>query len=516
MDGKDILKSVNGPKPQTILLSGSPGAGKTTFLENLAYQWSSKYGNFLKKSEENPKPEHTIVVYALATDLKRDIWASIESCICCKDEAAKKQLSHNLKYDESSAILLDALDEIRDHETLSNITTFIENNHKDGGPQILVSARTGLSQLPTKIIDRSLQLDGFTPEQGLKFIEVFISNHLKQEGEKKVEPLPYTSMNPDKPDNHTTERKPFQPEEVHGFMVEHKEEMNAILRNPLRVQITCGLAVEGVLKLDKDNTLKPLYLQKCLEKFILERETGGKWEVSPDERLNFYRLCLHGLLTGIQSFTQNDLKTFNVTFDSPYMAFFNTSQKIDESAAKATYYSFVHETFYEYFAVRCFEELPDGQKKAIILSVCAKDIMQNVQKMICQVLSQYETENTLTLALGLIRTILLVKDYDDSTSQVQDPLKLKPDIQKNLPEVSHILIQNNVDDKSLEFKVNCLWEKIESQFTEPSGELDDYWKDILSSYTSMEYAVECERDFSQKQWLYIMENSIYLLLPRAT
>ena len=507
---KDILKCTDGTRPQTILISGSPGAGKTTVLEAIAHQWSEEHANFLKNPEKNSKPEPTIVVYAPATDLKGDVWTSIERYICCNDEEERKYISQHLKSDQSSAVFLDALDEIRDDEILSNIKEFIEKNNKNGGPQILVSARTGLSQLEAQIFDRCLQLEGYTPEQGLTYIESFIGNHLKHTSSYYS---PRTMYNVES--GPTEERRPFQPSEVLIYMMDHKEEMNAILCNPLRVQIMCGLAVEGVLKLDKENTLKPLYLQKCLEEFVLKRETRGN-VIPPKDRLNFYRLCLHGLLTGIQGFTKIDLEIFNVSSDSPYMAFFDTSQKMDEFANNVKYYSFVHETFYEYFAVRCFEELPDGYEKAIILSVCAKDVLQNVREMICQALSQYETKNTLTLALGMIRTMLLVRSHCGIISEYRDPLRLKPDIEKNLPEISHILIQSNVDDQCLKSKVNCLWEKIESQFTQPSDELNDYWGDMLTSPSNMKYVDECSEDFSQEQWLYIMENSIYLLLPRKT
>ena len=520
MEQKDILKCINGTRPQTILLSGSPGAGKTTFLEAFAHHWSREHENFMTNPDGNPRPEHTIVVYAPATDLKGDVWTSIDRYVCCNDEEERKQISKHLKRDRSSAILLDALDEIRDPEILSNVKKFIENNNKNGGPQILVSARTGLSRLPNKFIDRSLQLEGYTPEQGLKYIEVFIGNHLKQGEEEKIEhplckqQIPSISMNMYQIQGSATEgRRLFQPSEVHGYMLDHKKEMNAILCNPLTVHITCGLAVEGVLKLDKDNTLKPLYLQKCLEEFILKRETRGN--VFPlEDRLGFYRLCLHGLLTGIQSFTQIDLETFNVPSDSPYMAFFNTSEKPDDFANNVKYHSFVHETFYEYFAVRCFEELPDDHKRAAILSVCTKDVLQNVRKIICQMLHQYEIKDMLLLAKGIIRTMLLVLKPHDTKFE-EDPLELKEDIQNNVPDISDLLLHRNIDTERFTIKVENIWEKINTQFIEPNDEMKVYWEKVLTSQSEDvgHHVLECLKEFSEKEQLDIKADSIYKLLP---
>ena len=524
MDKKDILKTINGKRPQTVLLSGSPGAGKTTFLEAFAHQWSREHENFMTNPEENAKPEHTIVVFAPATDLKGDVWTSIERYVCCDDEEERKLISKHLKKDRSSAILLDALDEIREPEILSNLKKFIEYSNKNGGPQIVVSARTGLSRLTDRFIDWSLQLKGYTPQQGLKYIEVFIGNHIKQEEVKDMEPLPSKrqrlsmSKNTSQTSNCATESELFCPGKVHGYMLDHKKEMNAILCNPLRVHITCGLAVEGVLKLDKDGTLKPLYLQKCLEEFVLKRETRGN-VVPPKDRLDFYKLCLHGLLAGKQSFTQIDLETFDVPSDSPYMAFFNTYDKPDEFANNVTYHSFVHETFYEYFAVRCFEELPYDHKKAFILAVFGKVVFKNVRVMICQILSQNETEETLTGTVAMFRVMLLLQvTHDDNIRK--DPLKLKSDIQENLPKFEALLLQRNVDTDSFKSKVDMLWEKIDSQFTHPSGKLKSYWESLLlpdnGNIMPDDEINTVVREFSQEQLIYILKNTIHMLLSHET
>ena len=542
IERKNILRSVEkGRRPQTVLLSGPPGAGKTTFLKGFAYDWGKAYESYMDNPGTLPKPELSAAVYVHAQDLEGDIWNCIEKNLCCSD-VERVAIIESIRSGQTGSILLDALDEIRDQQTLADIATFIEYNHKHRGPQILVSARTGLSRLSNDIFDRFLHLEGFTLYQGVEYVNKYITCHCEEEevdgSQSKQEEHIFKSQESKPPKNVTDPSKldrPAKSIEVLSYVDRYKHRLQVILCNPLRAHILCGLAVEELLTLEEEKILKPLELLKILENFSIMRETGGN-SVSQEEQRNFYRLCLHGLLNGIRKLTHDDLDRFGVSADSPYaITFLIPRPGRDKSGCEVKHYTFVHESMYEFFAARCLEILPHEYKKAIILSVCAEDVLQNVREMICEILSEYETDETLTLITGMIRVMLLLacetlscRPLDISTHMHSPldttnaglPFDPSNGIKSILPKFLNLLVQQDVDAKASLSNVCNVWDCINSIF---NGDLPEHLRVYMLRVLNpcfgsifMSRVVQCLHKCREENRITIQNKTVNHALPLIT
>ena len=378
-------------RPRAGRLSGPPGAGKSTCLRYMAYQWSV---DFLEKTQESDtvdSDECTLMVYLPARSIRGSVRDAIRNQLRCGEKDADLLMAH-VDQGKRVAVLLDGIDEIRDAEIIENLREYVRTRKERGGEQVLVAARTDLSQLPSRSFDRFLILQGFSPEQGKEYIRKYFSM--------------------DRPHNVTIQT-------VMEYIKKHESKLEGVLMSPLQLYIFCGLTSIGVLKLEDDNIYNVVNLFEPLEKFLIKRESekrGGLLVTEKDSQ-NFYCMCLYALLADVRRFSKSYLDKFNISLD--YLVFLINWDELGSNAEFKTYYEFKHEAIFEYFGSKFIQNSPLAFLQSMILSICCKTSLRNVQKMMMQIVAKREADSML-LYLAIIRAIIIFQWEENDIFQWEE------------------------------------------------------------------------------------------------
>ena len=382
-------------RPRAGRLSGSPGAGKSTCLRYMAYQWSVDFLEKTRESDTIDSDECTLMVYIPARSIRGSVRDAIRKQLCCEEKDADLLMAH-VDQGKGVAILADGIDEIRDHEVIRNLREYVQTRKERGGQQVLVAARTNLSQIPSRSFDRFLVLQGFSPEQGKEYI-------------KK-----YFSMN---------QIHKVTIQTVMDYIKKHESQLEGVLMNPLQLYIFCGLTSIGVLKLEDDNIYNVVNLFEPLEKFLIKRESEKRGTLLPTEKdsENFYCLCLYALLADLRRFSQSHLEEFNISPN--YLVFLKNWDELGRNAEYTTYYEFKHEAIFEYFGSKFIQNSPLPLLQSLILSICCKRSLRNVQKMMMEIVAKRDADS-MSLYQAIIRAIIIFqwqgRYYDDNSTSESD------------------------------------------------------------------------------------------------
>ena len=458
--------------PQGVRLYGPPGAGKTTFLRHIVHAWSI---DFLEKGPG----KWTTMVYIPAREIKGSIQDAIKDHLWCDKKDEDILLAH-VEEGEGVAIALDAVDEIRDKGVLRNLQEYVHMRQTRGGPRVLISARNGLCTVDPQDFSRFLILEGFTIEQGMEFMRQ------------------YFSMGPPLPIH----------QKAMDYVHRHKDKMEAVLQNPLKLHIFCALTEKGILELGEDFRFEVLNLFEPLEMYLTTCEGG---EVTEEQSENFYRLCLFALLSGLRDFPKSLLTQFKIVKN--YYAFLVKDETRDKTAKLVTRYSFTHEMIFEYFASRYIEKMETEALKSLLLSVCSKKPLRNVQKVMFEIINQKDLQKE-ELLLMTIRFILILQPLYSKKKDskiVEKWMNLPSEIKTSFS--VRQLVLSHQDRKQIR-EAKSVIKEINKAFDIHTKELrDSRWFQGLQTEGTIKHVVDCLSVCEYQQKEHITESSLHCMLP---
>ena len=467
--------------PRGIRLEGPPGAGKTTYLRNIVHTWSTKFLEWSQDpSSQTVMPKWTLMVYIPARTIRGNIHQAIHDHLWCA-EKDKKGLMKHMEEGEVVAVIIDAIDEICDYDVLKNLKETVHNWQTTRGPTFLISARNDLCSVDPADFNRFLILEGFTIDQGEEYVKKYFSfGQTSTAGHSVIE-----------------------------YVTRHKCKLESILCNPLKLHVFCALASEGILQLNSHSIFDVLTLFEALEHFLIKREGGP---VSQEQSNDFYRLCLYCLLQGFREIPGKLLKQFNIVEN--YYAFLVQETTRSLNASSVTKFSFHHEMIYEFFAARCVETLPLQDLKALLLLICCKRSLWNVQKLIVEIILKKNLHNCTEILLTMVRCVLILQvSMEKKTNQrvISELLDLPAKIGA-LVSVKQLLLSRPSADQIKE--VNTVWDKINRAFDVDAKELRAVsWFTHVEKVDVLHHVADCLRVCSSEQREMIIRNSVYCLLP---
>ena len=177
------------PKPRVVLLEGDPGMGKTTYCQQLAYDWATEQD---KWDESFPKIE--VLLLLRCHDIKLNIWEAIKDQILPDDvdEEAKENFFEFIRENQSEVLLvLDGLDEA---DELAMYDKLVKSKELPGC-HIVLTSRHEAGKKVRRYCDTQWEIVGFTKEDAKTFIRKYFKNmeHLAEKLLHKLWPEPFWS-----------------------------------------------------------------------------------------------------------------------------------------------------------------------------------------------------------------------------------------------------------------------------------------------------------------------------------
>ena len=492
-----ILTSYEGKdSPQTARLEGVPGAGKTTFLKHLVHKWSQKFLKFTgdQVTVYVGDGQFSTMVYLHVRSIKGSVREAIRSALWCRKED-KDVLMKHVETGDGVAILIDATDELRDEAIIAELKDYVDG--QTGGCQkILVSSRTDLCCIDIEKFDRLLVLQGFTLPQAMDYVASYF---------------------------------PSEDDPTRTYINNHQHELEPILTNPLRLNILCELTSRGLLKLKLGETLDLLTLFIPLEKHLIRREiekrsqyhkdgAEGSLQVTDEDGKQFYRMCLYGLLTDVRSFTDQHLKDFK-TSEIYRDAFLNKSHELDVYANPKVCYTFRHEMLYEVFSALHFFTATEESLKLLLLAICMRKSLRNVQKIVCEILSKKELKKG-NLLLGTIRAILVLQVEGQAEGH---PLtEEQQNLQKSMSPSVEQLLQSQQTKEQVTM-ANVKWDEIKKAFDQltqgPKAANFPHSMIVTGGFYNLQdngtinHVFDCLQSCSKHQHEEVIRHTVHCLLP---
>ena len=306
------------PEPRTVLIEGKPGMGKTTYCNNVAYDWATK------KSEAGDYfPEVKVVLLLKCRDIDSDLWEAIYDQLLSRDidEKERENFVEFIRHNQSNVLLvLDGLDEL----PASKLPEFSEiiQGRMLSRCRFVVTARHEAGIAVRKDFDTRLEIEGFTAQDAEDFISKFFKEKEGKLDQKLIDKL--------------TNDKGLQ-------------ELTA---NPLNTALLCLLCedVQGVFPESRTHLYVEIVqcvLRRYRKKKGLAVNVEDLIEVYKTELNHLGKVALNGLRQDNMYFTDKQLG--NHTGDLPGFGFLS----VEPGSSKripCTRYGFMHKSFQEFFA----------------------------------------------------------------------------------------------------------------------------------------------------------------------
>ena len=177
--------------PKTILIEGAPGIGKTTLSKEIMFQWSSQ--NLLHHVK-------LLVVVFLRDPIAQGI-RSLKEFVCTYCDYTEKSNSIIEEYLKSTlgkdiAIILDGYDELPEDIRINTELFFIKLINRNCTSlqkcMVIITSRLNVSVELHRIVDRRVEILGFTEENRKEFIREALKDN--SQGTEKL--LQYLERNP--------------------------------------------------------------------------------------------------------------------------------------------------------------------------------------------------------------------------------------------------------------------------------------------------------------------------------
>ena len=431
-------KFLRSEPPQTVLLEGNPGVGKTTFLKQYAYSWSCDILDCHEKGKTEPCQGHAwmLVVYVDGGSITGTATNGIHSGILCNDHHKDKVMDYIQKDGNGVLVEYDAVDEVHNIEIREGISEYLmKSKNRKCNTKVFVSTRKRLGNINKSVIHRFLKLRGFTLEQGIEFIEIYL---------KEV---------------HSSEKK-----DLLDLIKRKKEDLKVVLWNPLRASVFSELVARDQMTIADLEDLNQIKLYRRLEDHLIRRESESRGSDGKSHAGNFYNLCLECLLSDKRQIPQEMLDKNNIPADSPYHVFLTKHEYVDEFAEDRIYHTFTHDVLFEYFAARGLIDLmkcgsiSTANCRAVSLLLSARTDIPNVMGLTFGFVTQYE-HCLKEWVYGMVQSMIILQD--PSGTMVKD----SKEILDQLRELGPSILKKDFEKCTSE-KLEMLWTEIGQTFND--------------------------------------------------
>jgi len=174
------------PQPRTVLIEGSPGMGKTTYCQKIAYDWATG-----KQEAGDCFPRFETVLLLKCRDMKFNLWEATDDQLLLQDvkEDVRKRFFSFLCQNQSNVLLLlDGLDEVPTRK-LPVFKKLIQGLGELPKWHVLATAQHQAGIEIRVLFDTLLEIEGFTEEDARKFIFKYFQKDTKKLAEELLAKL---------------------------------------------------------------------------------------------------------------------------------------------------------------------------------------------------------------------------------------------------------------------------------------------------------------------------------------
>ena len=270
-----------------ILIEGAPGIGKTVLTKEIAYRWAK---NELLTSKK-------LLVLVFLRECYQKTMTSIEDLIqfTFKTTEITPCLAKYLTRTEGkdTVIIFDGFNELSEENRKQSIIIDIINRRILTKCYLVVTSRPTASSSLHRLVDRRVEIVGFTEENRLDYIEAALGSHDKQDNDKKVNSDCAKAL------QHYLQSNPT---------------INALCYIPLNMTILLCLVEDGIDRLPKTQTeMYRRFIETTIIRFIKKHENCDTIIINIDELLHPY----DKIFTELAILAYKALKTDKIVFTLP-------------------------------------------------------------------------------------------------------------------------------------------------------------------------------------------------------
>ena len=306
--------------PQTFLIEGDPGIGKTTYCQKLAYFWVTS-----RKDWNEPFPKIALVLLLRCHDIRSNLWEAIDEQLLPDDidEECKENLFKFIRESQFRVLfILDGLDEAADHVAIDVFTSHAQSTEFSKCFFVFTSGHKSEMKM-RHYCDNLWEIVRFTIEETKHFINKYFGNR-KNLAKRLCEEISHS-----------------------------RSDLRQLISNPLNTALLCILWENSITAFPESRSQLYIEIVKCVLRRYEEKEgiSGNNEdiiEVYKEELRNLGRIALQSLLKG-ELYIEERRENAN-NFKSVNKFGFLSIQS--ESSERKPYfrYGFLHKSFQEFFA----------------------------------------------------------------------------------------------------------------------------------------------------------------------
>ena len=306
-------------RPRKVLIEGTPGMGKTTYCNKVAYDWAI---HIKKQGDCFPEFEIVLLLKCRDVEIESDLWEAIDDQLLPGEihQKERQKFFDFIRENQSKVLLiLDGLDELPSSK-LPEFTDIIQGKilplcH------LVVTARHEAGIPVRKVCDTLLEIEGFTYEDVKEFIHKYFVGK-EDLAEKLLD------------------------------KIQNEESLTKMAANPLNTALLCLLCEDFQGILPESRTQLYSEIVQCV--LIRYRKKRGL-PVQNEDLIEIYKdqlkllglLALNGLYEDNTYFEEKQLSSENA--DLPEFGFLS-AEPGSSKRRPCLRYGFTHKSFQEFFA----------------------------------------------------------------------------------------------------------------------------------------------------------------------
>ena len=306
-------------QPRKVLIEGSPGMGKTTYCNKVAYDWAINTKN---EGDCFPEFEKVLLLKCRDVEIESDLWGTIDDQLLPGEinQKEREKFFEFIRQNQSKVLLiLDGLDELPSSK-LPEFTDIIQGKMLPLC-HLVVTARHEAGIPMRKVCDTLLEIEGFTYQDIKEFIHKYFVGK-EDLAEKLLD------------------------------KIQNEESLTEMAANPLNTALLCLLCEDFQGILPESRTQLYLEIVHCVliryrKKKGLPVENEDLIEIYKDQLKLLGSLALNGLYEDNMYFEEKKLSSENA--DLPEFGFLS-AQPGSSKRRPCLCYGFTHKSFQEFFA----------------------------------------------------------------------------------------------------------------------------------------------------------------------
>ena len=306
-------------RPQTVLIEGDPGMGKSTYCQKLAYDWATK-----QKGLDPSFPDIDVLLLLKCHELKSSIWKAIDDQLLPAeiDDQAKECFFNFVRENQSKVLLvLDGVDEM-DSTEMKRIYDLVEGKELSGC-QVMLTSRHEVGRKLRRYCDTLWEIVGFPKQEA----ESFIGRYFKS----------------------------IKREDLLGNLLQKircSHELRNLSKNPLNVTLLCVLCedLEGIFPTSRTELYTEIVLcvlRRYEKKQGLSSKSADLMSFYRDDLVHLGRVALHSLRKGELYFEEHESGSTSIALSK---FGFLSLQACGCKRKALVRYAFLHKSFQEFFS----------------------------------------------------------------------------------------------------------------------------------------------------------------------